>query len=191
MAFADVLEGWGQNLRVGKVEICLCAKNHQDPRSRCCVRLFQSWSLSTLGGGRAAHFGLCVAVGRSCVGLSAGRAGSWRGRTETAAVPAELCRRRPLLPKDDCDRDEVRDLRPELFSVGISVAAYSGWPRLAQGQEILNKMRALLCSAGGGGACYTARQARASNTLRWLREGAEPPSYLLAPNNFCSTHFDV
>ena len=120
-------------------------------------------------GGRAAHFGLCVAVGRSCVGLSAGRAGSWRGR-ETAAVPAELCRRRPLLPKDDCDRDEVRDLGPELFSVGISVAAYSGWPRLAQGQEILNKMRALLCSAGGG-ACYTARQARASNTLRWLREG--------------------
>ena len=170
MAFADVLEGWGQNLRVVKVEICLCAKNHQDPRSRCCVRLFQSWSLSTLGGGRAAHFGLCVAVGRSCVGLSAGRAGSWRGR-ETAAVPAELCRRRPLLPKDDCDRDEVRDLRPELVSVGISVVAYSGWPRLAQGQEILNKMRALLCSAaGGGGACYTARQARASNTLRWLRE---------------------
>ena len=169
MAFADVLEGWGQNLRVGKVEICLCAKNHQDPRSRCCVRLFQSWSLSTLGGGRAAHFGLCVAVGRSCVGLEAGRAGSWRGRTETAAVPAELCRRRPLLPKDDCDRDEVRDLGSELVSVAISVAVYSGWPRLAQGQEILNKMRALLCSAAGG-ACYTARQARASNTLRWLRE---------------------
>ena len=88
-----------------------------------------------------------MAVGRSCVGLEAGRAGSWRGRTETAAVPAELCRRRPLLPKDDCDRDEVRDLRPELVSVGISVATYSGWPRLAQGQEILNKMRALLCSA--------------------------------------------
>ena len=88
-----------------------------------------------------------MAVGRSCVGLEAGRAGSWRGRTETAAVPAELCRRRPLLPKDDRDRDEVRDLGPELVSVGISVAAYSGWPRLAQGQEILNKMRALLCSA--------------------------------------------
>ena len=57
------------------------------------------------GGGRTAHFGLCVAVGRSCVGLVPCRAGAWRVR----AVPA-LTRHRHralqplLLPKDDCDR---------------------------------------------------------------------------------------
>ena len=96
------------------------------------------------GGGRTAHFGLCVALGRSCVGLESCRAGAWRVR----AVPA-LTRHRHralqalLLPKDDCDRvggaqcTTESVLRPELGR-GVWWVARAG----AQGQEILNKMRA-------------------------------------------------
>ena len=93
VAFTGSSVGGGQNLRVDQVEICLCAKIHPNPSLRCCVKLFQSWSLSSVGGGRTAHFGLCVAVARSCVGLESCRAGVSRARAVPAsAPPLLLCR---------------------------------------------------------------------------------------------------
>ena len=99
-----------------------------------------------MGGGRTAHFGLCVAVARSCVGLESCRAGVSRARAVPAPAPAPL-QALLLLLKDDCDR--VRSARLWTESVWRQGLGRSVWwvAGVAQGQEILNKMRALLCSA--------------------------------------------
>ena len=106
VAFTGSPTDWGQNLREDQVEICLCAKIQPNSSSGCCVKLFQSWSLSSVGGGRTAHFGLCVAVARSCVGLVACRVGKLEGPRCTCHTtpPAPALQPLLLLPKDDCDR---------------------------------------------------------------------------------------
>ena len=47
VAFTGSPAGWEQNLGEDQVEICPCAKIRPNPSSRCSVKLFQSWSLSS------------------------------------------------------------------------------------------------------------------------------------------------
>ena len=129
VAFTGSSAGRGQNLRVDQVEICLCAKIHPDPSFRCCVKLFQSWSLSSGGGGRTAHSGfLCVAVGRSCVGLEPCRAGVWMEGPRCTCPATRPSSAELLLLKDDCDRVRGANFGPNLFGGRGSVAVYGGRP---------------------------------------------------------------
>ena len=135
--------GRGQNLRVDQVEICLCAKIHPDPSFRCCVKLFQSWSLSSGGGGRTAHSGFLVCGGRQVLRWT--RAVPGRGLDGGPAL--YLPRHPPLLCRAAAAQRRLRPSpRRQLWTesvrrqgLGRSVWWAAG---LAQGQEILNKMRA-------------------------------------------------
>lgn len=143
VAFTGSSAGRGQNLRVDQVEICLCAKIHPDPSFRCCVKLFQSWSLSSGGGGRTAHSGFLVCGGRQVLRWT--RAVPGRGLDGGPAL--YLPRHPPLLCRAAAAQRRLRPSpRRQLWTesvrrqgLGRSVWWAAG---LAQGQEILNKMRA-------------------------------------------------
>ena len=81
-----------------------------------------------MGGGRTAHFGLCVAIARSCVGLKI-RAGPGVGGPAlylpTRSKPALGCQGALLLLRRKTTEAAELDLGPSPLGAGSSVAVYS------------------------------------------------------------------
>ena len=82
-----------------------------------------------MGGGRTAHFGLCVAIARSCVGLKI-RAGPGVGGPALYLLPrckpAPPCQGALLLLRRKTTEAAELDLGPSPLGAWSSVAVYSG-----------------------------------------------------------------